>query len=83
MATVRFNYLQRFRIALRNIGYSKAEANKILCKIRKNNNSGCFELACERSYGFGDLVSSSFIWEESPEGHNYWKDMFTRLELWE
>ena len=82
MATVRFNYLKRFRIALRNIGYSKAGANKIMAKIRKyKNNDGYFERACERDLSFGNLVSSSFIWDESPEGHEYWSDIFTRLEL--
>ena len=49
MATVRFSYLQRFRIALRKIGYTKAEANKIMAKIRKYKDSnGYFERACER-----------------------------------
>lgn len=83
MATVRFNYLQRFRIALRNIGYSKAGANKIMDKIRKyRDNDGYFERACEREFSFGNLVSSSFIWDESPEGHEYWSELFTRLEFW-
>lgn len=83
MSTVRFNYLQRFRIALRNIGYSKAEANKIMAKIRMyKDNDGYFERACERGFSFGNLISSSFIWDESPEGHEYWQGMFTRLELW-
>ena len=82
MATVRFNYLQRFRIALRNIGYSKAEADKILTKIRKyKDNNGYFERACEWGFSFGSLVSSSFIWDESPEGHEYWSELFTRLEF--
>ena len=83
MATVRFSYLQRFRIALRKIGYTKAEANKIMAKIRKYKDSdGYFERACERKFSFGNLISSSFIWDKSPEGHNYWKEIFTRLELW-
>ena len=82
MATVRFNYLQRFRIALRNIGYSKAEANKIMAKIRKyKDNDGYFERVCERDLSFGNLVSSSFIWYKSPEGHDYWDVLFIRLEL--
>ena len=83
MATVRFSYLQRFRIALRNIGYSKAGANKIMAKIRKyKNNDGYFERACERDLSFGNLVSSSFIWYKSPEGHDYWDELFIRLESW-
>ena len=83
MATVRFSYLQRFRIALRNIGYSKAGANKIMAKIRKyKDNDGYFEKACERDFSFGNLVSSSFIWDESPEGHDYWSELSTRLESW-
>ena len=82
MATVRFSYLQRFRIALRNIGYSKAEANKIMAKIRKyKGNDGYFERACERDLSFGNLVSSSFIWHKSPEGHDYWDVLFIRLEF--
>ena len=82
MATVRFNYLQRFRIALRNIGYSKAGANKIMAKIRKYKDSdGYFERACERDLSFGNLVSSSFIWHKSPEGHDYWDVLFIRLEF--
>ena len=83
MATVRFSYLQRFRIALRKIGYTKAEANKIMAKIRKyKDNDGYFERACERKFSFGNLVSSSFIWDKSPEGHDYWWELFTRLEFW-
>ena len=84
MATVRFNYLQRFRIALRNIGYSKAGANKIMAKIRKYKDSdGYFERACERDLSFGNLVSSSFIWYKSPEGHDYWDELYMRLILWD
>ena len=65
MATVRFNYLQRFRIALRKIGYTKAEANKIVFKIRKNkDNDGCFERACEQGYDFSELIGCSFFWFE-------------------
>ena len=82
MATVRFSYLQRFRIALRKIGYTKAEANKIMVKIRKyKDNDGYFERACERKFSFGNLISSSFIWHKSPEGHDYWDELFIRLEF--
>ena len=81
---VRFNYLQRFRIALRKIGYTKAEANKIVFKIRKNkDNNGCFELACEDEYTFADMLGGAFIWYMSPEDHTYWKTLYTQLRIWE
>ena len=83
MATVRFSYLQRFRVELRKIGYTKAEANKIMAKIRKyKDNDGYFERACERKFSFGNLISSSFIWYKSPEGHDYWDELYMRLEFW-
>ena len=83
MATVRFSYLQRFRQKLRCVGFSKTGADKLVRKIRKyKDNDGYFERACERKFSFGNLVSSSFIWDESPEGHEYWSEIFTRLELW-
>lgn len=70
MATVRFSYLQRFRIALRKIGYTKAEANKVVAKIRKNkDNDGCFERACEYERKFNDMVGNAFYWRMSPEGY--------------
>ena len=82
MATVRFNYLQRFRVALRKIGYTKAEANKIMAKIRKyKDNDGYFERACERKFSFSNLVSGSFIWCKSPEGHVYWDELYLRLKF--
>lgn len=82
MATKRFNYLQRFRVALRNIGYTKAEANKILAKVRRNkDNDGCFERACEQDYDFSELVGCSFFWFESSEGDTYWYDLHTRLKI--
>ena len=84
MATVRFNYLQRFRITLRKIGYTKAEANKIVFKIRKNkDNNGCFELACGDEYTFADMLGGSFIWRESPEDYAYWETLYTQLRIWE
>ena len=84
MATIRFNYLQHFRIALRKIGYTKAEANKIVFKIRKNkDNYGCFELACEGEYTFADMLIGAFIWCMSPEDHNYWKTLYMQLRTWE
>lgn len=84
MATRRFNYLQRFRVALRDIGYTKAEANEIVAKIRKNkDNDGCFERACEQDYEFSELIDCLFIWELSPEGYIYWDALHTRLVIWE
>ena len=83
MATVRFNYLQRFRITLRKIGYTKAEANKIVTKIRKNkDNDGSFEHSCQHARNFTDMLCSAFFWYKSPEGADYWHDMQTHLEIW-
>lgn len=83
MATKRFNYLQRFRVALRDIGYTKAEANEIVVKIRRNkDNDGCFERACEQDYDFSELIGCSFFWFESLEGDTYWYDLHTRLKIW-
>ena len=79
---VRFNYLQRFRIALRKIGYTKAEANKIVFKIRKNkDNDGCFEHACQHEREFTDMLGVAFFWCHSPEGSDYWHELHTRLEI--
>ena len=81
---VRFNYLQRFRITLRKIGYTKAEANKIVFKIRKNkDNTGCFEIACGHEYTFADMLDGAFIWNMSPEEHTYWRILYTQLRIWE
>ena len=83
MATIRFNYLQRFRITLRKIGYTKAEANKIVAKIRKNkDNDGSFEHSCQHERNFTYMLGISFVWWESPEGDDYWRDLHTRLEIW-
>ena len=83
MATKRFNYLQRFRITLRKIGYTKAEANKIVTKIRKNkDNDGSFERSCQLERNFTYMLGFSFIWDDSPEGHDYWCELSTRLEFW-
>ena len=83
MATIRFNYLQRFRITLRKIGYTKAEANKIVTKIRKNkDNDGCFEQSCEYERKFIDMLSGAFFWHQSPEGYDYWFDLRTYLKIW-
>ena len=82
MATVRFNYLQRFRITLRKIGYTKAEANKVVAKIRKNkDNDGSFEHSCQHARNFTYMLSSAFFWHQSPEGHDYWSELNTRLKI--
>ena len=84
MATVRFNYLQRFRITLRKIGYTKTEANKIVTKIRRNeDNSGCFEHACQHARNFTYMLATAFFWNLSPEGYDYWCDLHTHLKIWE
>ena len=82
MATVCFNYLQRFRITLRKIGYTKAEANKIVTKIRKNkDNDGSFEHSCQHARNFTYMLGISFAWSGSPEGNDYWREIFTRLDF--
>ena len=82
MATVCFNYLQRFRITLRKIGYTKAEANKIVTKIRKNkDNDGSFEHSCQHARNFTYMLGISFAWSVSPEGEDYWREIFTRLDF--
>ena len=84
MATVRFSYLQRFRITLRKIGYTKAEANKIVVKIRKNkDNDGSFEHSCQHARNFTYMLGSAFFWRQSPEGDDYWCDLHTHLKIWE
>ena len=82
MATVRFNYLQRFRQELRSVGFSKAEADKIVAKIRKNkDNDGCFERACRLEYNFAELVTCAFYWCDAPEGPDYWSDLHETLTI--
>ena len=84
MATKRFNYLQRFRVALRKIGYTKAEANRIVAKIRKNKDNegdGYFEHTCEVNRSFAGMLSDSFIWTTSLEGEAYWYDLYTTLRI--
>ena len=83
MATKRFNYLQRFRVALRKIGYTKAEANEIVVKIRRNkDNDVCFEQLGQYERKFTDMLGGAFFWYRSPEGGDYWHDLHTRLEIW-
>ena len=83
MATKRFNYLQRFRITLRKIGYTKAEANEIVVKILRNkDNEGCFEQSCEYELKFIDMLDGAFFWYQSPEGYDYWFDLHMRLKIW-
>ena len=82
MTTKRFKYLQRFRQELRCVGFSKAGADKIVQKIRKNkDNDGCFERACEQDYTFSELLGCSFFWHETPEGQDFWYNLHTTLEL--
>ena len=82
MATKRINYLQRFRIALRKIGYTKAEANEIVVKIRRNkDNDGSFEHSCQHERNFTYMLGSAFFWHQSPEGHGYWSELNTRLKI--
>lgn len=82
MATKSFNYLQRFRQELRCIGFSKAGADKVVQKIRKNkDNDGCFERACRLNYSFCEMVGSAFYWYMTPEGSDFWYDIHESLRI--
>ena len=77
---------------LRRNGYSKKQAGRIYIRLIENREklSGRIETLINYATLCGDgtspfnshLIAGAFCWDKSPQGREYWHELFTRLEFW-